>query len=114
MILSRLVVFVMGRLGPGIFAIAVIPASIVASFAHPPGTFLMLDQHKGDTGSASSLMSSVQTMMGSIGMILVSFNFGNRVRIVGTMNIIIGLLCGGLWLTVTKNVFKQGKGTLIF
>lgn len=105
MILSGLLVCVMGQFGPWMFAIALLPASIVTSCTRPPGTFLMLDQHKGDTGSASSLISSFQTVMGSIGMILISFNLGNRVQVVGALNIIIGLLCGGLWLTVTKMPF---------
>lgn len=105
MILSRLLVCVMGRFGPWMFAIALLPASIVTSCTRPPGTFLMLDQHKGDTGSASSIISSFQTVMGSIGMILISFNLGNRVQVVGALNIIIGLLCGGLRLTVTKRPF---------
>ncbi len=105
MILSGLLVCVMGRFGPWMFAIALLPASIVTSCTRPPGTFLMLDQHKGDTGSASSIISSFQTVMGSIGMILISFNLGNRVQVVGALNIIIGLLCGGLRLTVTKRPF---------
>jgi DHA1 family bicyclomycin/chloramphenicol resistance-like MFS transporter len=105
MILSGLLVCVMGRFGPWIFAIALLPATIVASCTRPPSTFLMLDQHKGDSGSASSLISSFQTVMGSIGIMIVSFNLGNRVQVVGAINIIIGLLCGVLWLTVTKKPF---------
>jgi MFS transporter, DHA1 family, multidrug resistance protein len=105
LILSGLLVCTMGKLGPWIFAIAFLPSSIVASCTRPPGTFLMLDQHKGDTGSASSLISSFQTVMGSIGMIIISFDLGNRVQVVGMISVIIGLLCGGLWLTVTKKPF---------
>jgi MFS transporter, DHA1 family, multidrug resistance protein len=105
MILSGLLVCTIGRFRPWIFAMAFLPSSIVASCTRPPGTFLMLDQHKGDTGSASSLISSFQTVMGSIGMIIISFDLGNRVQVVGMISIIIGLLCGGLWLTVTKRPF---------
>jgi DHA1 family bicyclomycin/chloramphenicol resistance-like MFS transporter len=114
MIFSGFMVFTMGQLKPWIFAMALLPASIVASCARPPATFLMLDQHKGDAGSASSLISSFQTVMGSIGMVIISLNLGNRVQVVGAINIIIGLLCGGMWLTVTKMPFlsniRKSKG----
>lgn len=105
MILSGFLVFLMGRSGPWVFAIALLPATIVASCVRPPGTFLMLDQHKGDSGSASSLISSFQTVMGSIGIMLVSLNPGNHVQVVGAINIIIGLLCIILWLILTKRPF---------
>lgn len=105
MILSGLLVFLMGRSGPWVFAMSLLPATIVASCVRPPGTFLMLDQHKGDSGSASSLISSFQTVMGSIGIMIVSLNPGNRVQVVGVINIIIGLLCVLLWLNVTKRPF---------
>lgn len=105
MILSGFLVFLMGRSGPWVFAIVLLPATIVASCVRPPGTFLMLDQHKGDSGSASSLISSFQTVMGSIGIMLVSLNPGNHVQVVGAINIIIGLLCIILWLILTKRPF---------
>lgn len=105
MILSGILVCVLGQFGPWTFAVALLPATIVGSCTRPPSTFLMLYQQKGDTGSASSLMSSFATVMGSLGMIIISFDLGNLVQVVGTLNIIFGLLCGGLWLNVTKRPF---------
>jgi DHA1 family bicyclomycin/chloramphenicol resistance-like MFS transporter len=105
MILSGLLVCVLGELGPWIFAITLLPATIVASCTRPPSTFLMLQQQKEDTGSASSLMTSFQTVMGSVGIIIVSFDMNNLVQIVGALNVILGLLCGGMWLFLTKKPF---------
>ena len=102
MIVSGLLVSLLGRLGPWAFAITLLPATIVGSCLRPPGTFLMLEQQKGDSGSAASLMSSFAMVMGSIGMIIASFNPGNLVQVVGALNVIFGLLCGVLWLGVTR------------
>ncbi len=62
----------------------------------------MLGQQKNDTGSASSLISSITTVMGSIGMILVSLNRRNPVRSAGRINILIGVLCGVAWLITIR------------
>jgi len=105
MILSGLFVCVFGSLKPWIFAIMLMPATIAGSCTRPPGTFLMLDQQEGDTGSASSLMVSFTTIMGSLGIIIVSLDLGNLVQVVGVINIIFGLLCIVMWLTVTKKPF---------
>ena len=111
MILSGVLICVIGNIGPWIFALALLPATIAGSCVRPGGTYLMLDQQKGDTGSASSLMSSFATVMGSIGMIVVSFGHGNLVQIVGALNIVFGFVCIVLWLTVTKKTFfKKDKG----
>jgi MFS transporter, DHA1 family, multidrug resistance protein len=102
MVASGILVSLLGRFGPWTFAIALLPASIAISCMRPPSIYLMLDQQKGDSGSASSLMSSSLTVMGSIGMIIVSFPLGGRVQMIGALNIIFGLLCGGLWLAATR------------
>lgn len=104
-ILSGILVYALGSSGPQVFAIMLIPATIATSCTRPPSTFLMLEQQKKDTGSASSLMSSFATVMGSVGMVIVSFVPGNLVQIVGAVNIIFGILCGWLWLAVTKRPF---------
>lgn len=102
LILSGLLVFTLGRVAPWVFALAMLPASMVASGTRPPSTHLMLDQQKGDAGSASALMSSCQMVMGSAGMIIISFPFANRVLVIGGLNIIVGLMCGALWLSLTR------------
>jgi DHA1 family bicyclomycin/chloramphenicol resistance-like MFS transporter len=102
MIASGLLVTLLGRVGPWVFAVCLLPATIAGSCLRPPGTFLMLEQQKGDAGSASSLMSSFGTVMGSIGIIIVSFAPGSFIQVVGALNVIFGLLCGGLWLGLTR------------
>lgn len=108
MTLSGILVYTLGRLGPWEFATMLLPATIVASCTRPPSTFLMLEQQKKDAGSASSLISSFATVMGSVGMIIVSLGLGNPAQVVGALNIIFGIVCGGLWLAVTKRPFLKG------
>ncbi len=105
MVASGVLVWALGRLGPWVFASAVIPASVAVSCIRPPAIHLMLDQQKADTGSASSLMFSSFTIMGSVGMIVVSFDWGGRVEMIGVLNVVLGLLCGGLWLAAIRRPF---------
>jgi DHA1 family bicyclomycin/chloramphenicol resistance-like MFS transporter len=108
MIISGVLICALGRLGPWQFAFGLLPATVMGSCMRPPSTVLMLDQQEGDTGSAASLMGSFGTVMGSVGMIIISFNPGNLVHAVGALNVILGLLCGGLWLGVTRLPILNG------
>jgi DHA1 family bicyclomycin/chloramphenicol resistance-like MFS transporter len=106
-ILSGIIVCALGWLNPWFFAISLLPSTIAGSCIRPPATYLMLEQQEKDTGSASSLISSFYTIMGSIGMIIISFGISNLVETVGAINIIFGLLCGSLWLFATKKVILR-------
>ncbi|MCR4429725.1 MAG: multidrug effflux MFS transporter [Tepidanaerobacteraceae bacterium] len=104
-ILSGILIYTLGNSCPQAFAIMLLPATIATSCTRPPSTFFMLEQQKEDAGSASSLMSSFATVMGSVGMVIVSFFPGNLVKIVGAVNIIFGMICGLMWLAATKKPF---------
>lgn len=101
-ILSGLAIVLLGQNNPFIFALALFPATLAQSCSRPPSAYLMLDQQAEDAGSASSLMGSFATIMGSFGMIIISFNMDHLIPVIGGLNIILGLLSGGLWLAVTK------------
>lgn len=104
-ILSGMLVYAFGWRSPWIFAVAILPATMATSCVRPPSTYLMLEQQKADTGSVSALMSSFAIAMGSIGMLLASASPQHLVQIVGGINILVGLLCGGAWLAATKSPF---------
>ena len=105
MIVSGLLVCVFGGQSPYIFAATLVPAMIATSCVRPPSTYLLLQQQSRDTGSASSLITAFTTAMGSVGMILISVGQRNFVLIIGWLNILIGLLCGGAWLIAVKRSF---------
>ncbi|MBC3795455.1 multidrug effflux MFS transporter [Acetobacterium tundrae] len=106
-VLSGVAIVLLGHLSPWIFALALFPATLAGSCSRPPSAYLMLDQQVGDTGSASSLMGSFATIMGSLGMIIISFNMDHLILIIGALNIFLGLFAGGCWLIVTKKPFLR-------
>jgi len=65
----------------------------------------MLEQLQGDTGAASSLMSCAFTFYGSIGILMISLNFSNRIVAMGLMYLIIGLISLTLWLVISKKPY---------
>jgi DHA1 family bicyclomycin/chloramphenicol resistance-like MFS transporter len=91
-----------GSSGPPIFALALLPASLMGSCVRPSGAFLMLAQQKEDTGSASALINCFALMFGSFGMILVSTGGNNRIVTLGMINILVGLVCLWAWLGICK------------
>ena len=100
--LSGILIFGVGQSSPWAFTLAVLPASVVGSGIRPPATYLMLQQQREDAGSASALMSSSQMVMGTVGMIVISLRIGNPVLLIGVLNVALGLVCGGLWLGMTR------------
>lgn len=104
-VVSGILICTIGLHGPWIFALSLLPATIMGSLVRPATTFLMLEAQQTDTGSAASLMSAGATIMGSFGMIIASLNLGNLIIVIGALNIIFGLLCGTAWLFVTNRPF---------
>jgi len=93
-----LLVYLLGSREPWMFAACLFPATIMGSCIRTPGANLMLEQQEEDTGSAVALMSCFGVLMGSLGMAVISQNWGDTVRVLGAMNILVGLACLGLWV----------------
>jgi MFS transporter, DHA1 family, multidrug resistance protein len=102
---SGLLVFFLGNFSPWIFAVLLLPATIASSSLRPPGANLMLEQQQEDTGSAASLMSCFGILMGSLGMAIISLNWGNTISALGALNVITGLSGGALWLLISRKPF---------
>ncbi|MBU3130389.1 multidrug effflux MFS transporter [Clostridium tagluense] len=103
--ISGLLICTIGNISPLFFALALIPASFFGSIMGPARTNLMLEQLQGDTGAASSLMSCAFTFYGSIGMLMISLNFTNKIVVMGLMYLIIGLISLTLWLIISKKPY---------
>ena len=95
----------MGSIRPLIFAMVLLPATIMASCVRTPGANLMLEQQEEDTGSASALMSCFGILMGSVGMTFISLPWSNTIQVLGVMNILTGLTCLALWLVLSQKPF---------
>lgn len=104
---SGLLVCTLGSNSPWLFAVSLIPSTIAGSCLRPPGTNLMLEQQREDTGSASSLIGCFSLLMGSIGMSLISLDWANTILVLGAVNIFTGLICGSIWLLVSKKPFVK-------
>ncbi|KDE55169.1 Bcr/CflA family efflux MFS transporter [Methanoculleus sp. MH98A] len=102
MVGSGVLVCLFGNMGPLAFALALFPASLMGSAVRPGGAFLMLDQQKEDTGSASALINCAGLVFGSAGMVLV-FLFGNSLVFgLGAINAAAGVACLLGWAAIGK------------
>jgi MFS transporter, DHA1 family, multidrug resistance protein len=102
---SGLLLTTIGNFSPWVFALSLAPVSLFSSIMGPPRTNLMLEQLNGDTGAASSLMSCSFTFFGSIGMLMISFNFLNRILVMGLMYLIIAIVSLTAWLNISKKPY---------
>jgi DHA1 family bicyclomycin/chloramphenicol resistance-like MFS transporter len=97
-LLSGVLLLSIGWMGPTLFAISIAIGYLSVSISRPPSSSLLLEQQDSDTGSASSLIQAFFIMIGSIGMLIVSYEWTNRVVVLGFMNLIPGLAGLLLWL----------------
>jgi len=102
---SGLLVSFFGDFHPWFLAAALLPATISASCVRTPGTNLMLEQQRGDTGSAAALMSCFGILTGSFGMTIISLNWSDPILVLGMMNLLVGLTCGSAWLAISKKPY---------
>jgi DHA1 family bicyclomycin/chloramphenicol resistance-like MFS transporter len=105
--ISGYLLFSLGNINPWLFAITLIPATISMSALRPPSANLLLEQQQEDTGSASSLIGFFSILIGSLGMLLISFEWGNVISVLGMMHLITGVLCGFLWLIFSGKPFVR-------
>lgn len=105
MILSGMLIILLGTRSPWMFAATLLPSTIAAGAVRTPGTNLMLEQQREDTGSAAALMSCSGIIAGSIGMTFISMNRGNMIPILGMMYLLIGVLCTVGWLYISQKPY---------
>jgi DHA1 family bicyclomycin/chloramphenicol resistance-like MFS transporter len=105
--ISGLLISTIGIQSPWLFALTLLPATLAGSITRPPSANLMLEQQKGDTGAVVSLMSFAFTVFGSIGMIIISLDWENRVRVMGIMYLVFALLSLVIWSRISKKSFVQ-------
>ncbi|MGL4454217.1 MAG: multidrug effflux MFS transporter [Sarcina sp.] len=109
-VVSGILVVLFGDKSPVLLIITILPALMFGNMLRPPGTHIALAQQDDNIGSASSLLSFCNTMLGSIGMVLITLNFGNKIMNIGVMYILAGIIGLILWLIFHKKPFiKQAK-----
>lgn len=89
-----------GSISPWCFLIAFLPVTIMESAARPFSTAILLDQQKTDIGSASSLINAVNTVFGSLGMMLGALNWNNFIEGLGIITAVCVTLAIAGWLAL--------------
>ena len=97
-----LFIVVLGGNAPFLFWLGFAPFSLAGTITRPFGTNIMLDQQSGDTGSASSLINGVATVLGSIGMMCAAM-WGNIVAGLGIMICLTGIVSILGWLLLMRS-----------
>nr|WP_321404962.1 Bcr/CflA family efflux MFS transporter [uncultured Desulfobacter sp.] len=100
-----------GSDSPVLFAAGMLTATVMVSMLRPPTANLLLSQQDKDTGSAASLINFTALFMGSLGMFLISFEqVSGLIPCLGLMQIIVGIVCGGLWLVLRHRPMIRQPG----
>ncbi len=99
-----------GHLSPAVFALTMVAATLAVGMLRPSGANLLLAQQQKDTGSAASLINFFGMLMGSAGMFLVSLNPGDFIGAIGTIQILVGIAGGSLWLMIRNRPFIRQEG----
>jgi len=102
-IISGLCLMAVGSYSPWLFLVAFLPFTLVESAIRPLSTSILLDQQEKDTGSASSLINAINTIFGSIGMLLGTMNWSNIVEGLGILVTATVVLAIIVWLALTKS-----------
>jgi DHA1 family bicyclomycin/chloramphenicol resistance-like MFS transporter len=101
-LLGGLLLLTMGQIGPTMFAVSIACCYLSVSVSRPPASSLLLEQQDRDTGSASSLIQASFLLSGSMGMLFVSYDWSNRVTVLGIMFLVLGLTGLLFWLYARK------------
>ncbi len=110
---SGVLIALLGNLHPWVFALCILPSSIAGSLMRAPSANLMLEQQKGDTGSVSSVMGCTGLLMGSLGMTLISLNWGNTIVALGIMTFSTATASMLLWpLAIKRAIRLPGPGVV--
>ena len=101
--ISGILVISIGTLAPILFWISFVFMSLCGTVIRPFSTNLLLEQQKGDTGSASSLINTLSMVMGSIGMAVASLPWGNAVIALGAIISVCSLISLVSWNLFLKS-----------
>jgi DHA1 family bicyclomycin/chloramphenicol resistance-like MFS transporter len=82
-LLGGILIMSVGKLSPIIFLVSFMIMSVTFTATRPFSTNLLFEQQKGDTGSASSVINTLFTVLGSIGMSVASMPWGNMIVALG-------------------------------
>ncbi|MGI5892145.1 MAG: multidrug effflux MFS transporter [Bacillota bacterium] len=101
-LVSGMLLMTVGSHMPFLFFLSFVPFAVTTSAIRPFSTNLLLDQQKGDTGSAASLINFTNTIAGSIGMLVASMAWSNLVEGLGLICALSAVASIIGWLVMRK------------
>lgn len=102
-IISGVLVMTIGSFAPFLFLISFAIMSISTTIMRPFSTNVLFEQQKTDTGSVSSVLSTLFTGLGIVGMSIASMSWGNIVLSLGVIITVISLITLVSWLMFLKS-----------
>jgi len=109
-IASGLLLLLLGNVRPWLFLLALLPSTLSFGILRPPSTNLMFEQQQHDTGSVSSLINFTFTVMACIGMLIISFNWTNRIIVLGLLYIVMAAISLAFWLHISRKPYLKQTG----
>lgn len=108
-VVAGLAMISIGALSPWVFAVIAALNTVAVIVVRVPGANLLLDQQTHDTGSAAALIQFSATLMGAVGIQLVSVNAGSDqlIQRYGLLLICVGIMCTVLWRLVRRRSFVK-------
>lgn len=94
---------------PLIFMLCFLPFTIFESALRPMSTAILLNQQERDTGSASALINFVNTVLGSLGMVLAPIISSNYVHGLGLLLLAFAVIAALLWIIVLRHGRRSGS-----
>lgn len=88
-----------------LFLTCMIFALFFGNMLYPIGVNIALAQQDNHIGASSSMINFINTMLESVGMIIITFNLGNKVIMLGVMYVVLVSISLILWLRY-KNMVK--------
>lgn len=95
----------LGLRHPLLLACSIMPATLAMGVIRPPSAHLMLEQQHGATGAVSSLINCLMSLMGSLGMLLMSWPWRSMIVPLGVIHLASGILCGVCWFALSQRSF---------
>lgn len=99
---SALIIWI-GGVHPMFLLLSIATGTFGFSLQRPPSMMLMLEQQERDIGSASSLIASLFTLLGSFGLYFISLEWENRIFVLGLMSFVTTISCFLLWLYAKRH-----------
>lgn len=103
-IISGLLICLFGHSNPILFALSLIPGTLMMGLTRPLGASMIFRQIEGDAGAVSSIMGFSFTIFGFIGMFSAALNLMDNIYIIGIFNFVIAAVGLGLWLYFSNRI----------